>query len=120
MPFDEVRSEFGQAPGGEGGDVPVGGGRPGDQADVLTQPAPAKAGIIPARPKEAKQWQWEAAPKDGFHLLRHTYPQGLRRSRQRKSRQGLTPPGSKPGSKAHIRRELITCHLSVHEEVIAG
>ncbi|WP_329179580.1 tyrosine-type recombinase/integrase [Streptomyces decoyicus] len=37
------------------------------------KPAPAKAGIIPPRPKGAKQWQWEAAPKDGFHVLRHTY-----------------------------------------------
>ncbi|MFI0742923.1 tyrosine-type recombinase/integrase [Streptomyces sp. NPDC021100] len=37
------------------------------------KPALAKAGIIPPRPKEAKQWQWEAAPKDGFHVLRHTY-----------------------------------------------
>ena len=37
------------------------------------KPALAKAGIIPPRFKEAKKWQWEAAPKDGFHLLRHTY-----------------------------------------------
>ncbi|MEU2870247.1 tyrosine-type recombinase/integrase [Streptomyces olivoreticuli] len=37
------------------------------------KPALAKAGIIPPRPKGAKQWQWEAAPKDGFHVLRHTY-----------------------------------------------
>ncbi|WP_405735173.1 site-specific integrase [Streptomyces sp. NBC_01537] len=37
------------------------------------KPALAKAGVIPPRPKGAKQWQWEAAPKDGFHVLRHTY-----------------------------------------------
>lgn len=37
------------------------------------KPALAKAGIIPPRAKGAKQWQWEAAPKDGFHVLRHTY-----------------------------------------------
>ncbi|MGW7574478.1 tyrosine-type recombinase/integrase [Streptomyces sp. NPDC054765] len=37
------------------------------------KPAPAKAGIIPPRPKGAKPWQWEAVPKDGFHVLRHTY-----------------------------------------------
>ncbi|MFE0192588.1 tyrosine-type recombinase/integrase [Streptomyces sp. NPDC058989] len=37
------------------------------------KPALAKAGVIPPRPKGAKPWQWEAAPKDGFHVLRHTY-----------------------------------------------
>ncbi|MCZ4123674.1 tyrosine-type recombinase/integrase [Streptomyces sp. H39-S7] len=37
------------------------------------KPALAKAGIIPPRPQGAKPWQWEAAPKDGFHVLRHTY-----------------------------------------------
>ncbi|MEU7558649.1 tyrosine-type recombinase/integrase [Streptomyces eurythermus] len=37
------------------------------------KPALAKAGIIPPRPQGAKQWQWAAAPKDGFHVLRHTY-----------------------------------------------
>ncbi|MFD0209229.1 tyrosine-type recombinase/integrase [Streptomyces hirsutus] len=37
------------------------------------KPALAEAGIIPPRAKDAKQWQWEAAPKDGFHVLRHTY-----------------------------------------------
>ncbi|MFE9308206.1 tyrosine-type recombinase/integrase [Streptomyces sp. NPDC006706] len=37
------------------------------------KPALAKAGIIPPRPEGAKKWQWEAAPKDGFHVLRHTY-----------------------------------------------
>ncbi|MFD6435863.1 tyrosine-type recombinase/integrase [Streptomyces venezuelae] len=37
------------------------------------KPALAKAGIIPLRAVGAKQWQWEAAPKDGFHVLRHTY-----------------------------------------------
>ncbi|MFE0380803.1 hypothetical protein ACFW1M_35740 [Streptomyces inhibens] len=35
------------------------------------KPALAEAGIIPPRPKGAKQWQWEAAPKDGFPVLRH-------------------------------------------------
>lgn len=37
------------------------------------KPALAKAGIIPPRAKGAKDWQWEAAPKDGFHVLRHIY-----------------------------------------------
>ncbi|MFF3846447.1 tyrosine-type recombinase/integrase [Streptomyces sp. NPDC002328] len=37
------------------------------------KPALAKAGIIPPRAKGTKDWQWEAAPKDGFHALRHTY-----------------------------------------------
>ncbi|WP_326751566.1 hypothetical protein OH738_33905 [Streptomyces hirsutus] len=37
------------------------------------KPALAEAGIIPPRAKDAKQWRWEAAPKDGFHVLRHTY-----------------------------------------------
>ncbi|MER7899514.1 tyrosine-type recombinase/integrase [Streptomyces sp. NPDC096046] len=37
------------------------------------KPALAKAGIIPPRAEGAKDWQWEAAPKDGFHVLRHTY-----------------------------------------------
>ncbi|MEV6503115.1 MOSC N-terminal beta barrel domain-containing protein [Streptomyces prunicolor] len=37
------------------------------------KPALAKAGIIPPRAKGAKKWQWEAAPKDGSHVLRHTY-----------------------------------------------
>ncbi|WP_199824997.1 tyrosine-type recombinase/integrase [Streptomyces maremycinicus] len=37
------------------------------------KPTLAKAGIIPPRAKGAKDWQWEAAPKDGFHVLRHTY-----------------------------------------------
>ncbi|MFI6808278.1 tyrosine-type recombinase/integrase [Streptomyces luteogriseus] len=37
------------------------------------KPALAKAGVIPPRAKGAKDWQWEAAPKDGFHVLRHTY-----------------------------------------------
>ena len=27
----------------------------------------------PAREKSAKPWQWAAAPKDGFHVLRHPY-----------------------------------------------
>ncbi|MGJ3559033.1 hypothetical protein ACR6C2_08715 [Streptomyces sp. INA 01156] len=37
------------------------------------KPALAEAGIIPPRAKNAKPWQWEAAPKDGFHVLSHTY-----------------------------------------------
>ncbi|MFP8887713.1 tyrosine-type recombinase/integrase [Streptomyces mangrovi] len=37
------------------------------------KPALAKAGVIPPRVEGAKQWQWEAAPRDGFHVLRHTY-----------------------------------------------
>jgi integrase len=36
------------------------------------KPALAKAGIIPARATGAKRWQWAPAPKDGFHVLRHT------------------------------------------------
>jgi integrase len=39
----------------------------------IWKPALAKAGIIPPRAEGAKNWQWEAAPKDGFHVLRHTY-----------------------------------------------
>ncbi len=27
----------------------------------------------PAARQGAKDWQWEAAPKDGFRVLRHTY-----------------------------------------------
>jgi hypothetical protein len=34
--------------------------------------ASAGAGIIPPRAKGARPWQWEAAPEDGFHVLRHT------------------------------------------------
>ncbi|MGW1466602.1 tyrosine-type recombinase/integrase [Streptomyces sp. NPDC002308] len=37
------------------------------------KPALAKAGVIPPRAEGAKPWQWAAAPKDGFHVLRHTY-----------------------------------------------
>lgn len=37
------------------------------------KPALAEAGIIPPRAERAKPWQWAAAPKDGFHVLRHTY-----------------------------------------------
>lgn len=37
------------------------------------KPALAKAGVIPAKEIGAKPWQWAAAPKDGFHVLRHTY-----------------------------------------------
>lgn len=36
------------------------------------KPALAEAGSIPPRAKDAKQWQREAAPKGGFHVLRHT------------------------------------------------
>ncbi|WP_373569648.1 tyrosine-type recombinase/integrase [Streptomyces sp. or20] len=37
------------------------------------KPASAKAGVIPPRAEGAKARQWAAAPKDGFHVLRHTY-----------------------------------------------
>jgi integrase len=37
------------------------------------KPALAEVGIIPPRAEGAKPWQWAAAPKDGFHVLRHTY-----------------------------------------------
>ncbi|MCX4868574.1 hypothetical protein OHU11_36710 [Streptomyces sp. NBC_00257] len=37
------------------------------------KPALAEAGVIPPRAEEAKAWQWAAVPKDGFHVLRHTY-----------------------------------------------
>ncbi|MEN8654332.1 tyrosine-type recombinase/integrase [Streptomyces sp. 21So2-11] len=37
------------------------------------KPALAAADVIPPRAKGAKPWQWAAAPKDGFHVLRHTY-----------------------------------------------
>ncbi|MFI6693713.1 tyrosine-type recombinase/integrase [Streptomyces sp. NPDC050433] len=37
------------------------------------KPALAEADIIPPRAEGAKPWQWAAAPKDGFHVLRHTY-----------------------------------------------
>lgn len=37
------------------------------------EPALAKAGVIPPRAEGARAWQWAAAPKDGFHVLRHTY-----------------------------------------------
>lgn len=37
------------------------------------KPAPAEAGVIPPRPAGAKPWQWQAVPRDGFHVLRHTY-----------------------------------------------
>lgn len=37
------------------------------------KPALAKAGAIPPRAERSKAWQWAAAPKDGFHVLRHTY-----------------------------------------------
>ncbi len=37
------------------------------------KPALAKAGVIRPQAEGAKQWQWEAAPHDGFHVLRHTF-----------------------------------------------
>lgn len=37
------------------------------------KPALAKAGVIPPRAEGSKARQWAAAPKDGFHVLRHTY-----------------------------------------------
>ncbi|MFJ2832292.1 hypothetical protein ACIPC1_32835 [Streptomyces sp. NPDC087263] len=37
------------------------------------KPALAEAGIISPRANEAKRRQWAAAPKDGFHVLRHIY-----------------------------------------------
>ncbi|MEU0527475.1 tyrosine-type recombinase/integrase [Streptomyces niveus] len=37
------------------------------------KPAPAEADIILPRAEGAKPWQWAAVPKDGFHVLRHTY-----------------------------------------------
>ncbi|WP_381801695.1 tyrosine-type recombinase/integrase [Streptomyces niveus] len=36
------------------------------------KPALAEADIIPPRAEGAKPWQWAVAPKDGFHVLRHT------------------------------------------------
>lgn len=38
-----------------------------------SKPALAKAGVVPPRAEGAKAWQWAAASKDGFHLLRHTH-----------------------------------------------
>ena len=46
--LDQVLGELGQAPGGERGDLPVAGGRPGDQADVLTHLAADRPGASPA------------------------------------------------------------------------
>lgn len=37
------------------------------------KPALAKAGVIRPRAEGAKQWQWEAAPQDGFHVLGDTF-----------------------------------------------
>ncbi|KAB1977955.1 site-specific integrase [Streptomyces triticiradicis] len=37
------------------------------------KPALAKAGVIRPQAEGAKQWQWQAAPQDGFHVLRHTF-----------------------------------------------
>ncbi|MEE1762691.1 tyrosine-type recombinase/integrase [Streptomyces sp. SP18BB07] len=39
----------------------------------IWKPALARAGVIPPRAKGTKPWQWQAAPKYGFHVLRHTY-----------------------------------------------
>lgn len=36
------------------------------------KPASAGAGVIPPCAEGAKPCQWAAAPKDGFHVLRHT------------------------------------------------
>ncbi|MFF3366628.1 tyrosine-type recombinase/integrase [Streptomyces misionensis] len=48
--------------------------RRGEHVEPYTwKPALAEAGIIPPRAEGAKPWQWAAAPKDGFHVLRHTY-----------------------------------------------
>ncbi|MFC8276525.1 hypothetical protein ACFUJR_29125 [Streptomyces sp. NPDC057271] len=54
------------------------GGRFGNAVAVNTwntyawTPALAKTGVIPPRAEGAKAWRWAAAPKDGFHVLRHT------------------------------------------------
>ncbi|MFC4611078.1 tyrosine-type recombinase/integrase [Streptomyces maoxianensis] len=37
------------------------------------KPALARIGVIPPRLDGAKPWQWEAAHRDSFHVLRHTY-----------------------------------------------
>jgi integrase len=37
------------------------------------KPALAEAGVIPSRAEGVKPRQWAAAPKNGFHVLRHTY-----------------------------------------------
>lgn len=37
------------------------------------KPAPAKAGMVPSLAKGLKPWQWQTAPRDGFHVFRHTY-----------------------------------------------
>ncbi|MFJ1558953.1 hypothetical protein [Streptomyces mirabilis] len=37
------------------------------------EPAPTEADIIPPRAEGANPRQGAAAPKDGFHVLRHTY-----------------------------------------------
>ncbi|GHA87976.1 MULTISPECIES: hypothetical protein [Streptomyces] len=39
----------------------------------IWKPALAKAGVIPPLAKGAKPWQGQAAPRDGFHVLRHTH-----------------------------------------------
>ncbi|SHN12682.1 hypothetical protein SAMN05216268_120100 [Streptomyces yunnanensis] len=41
------------------------------QSTCTWKPALDEAEDIPPRPEEAKPWQWQAAPKDGFHVLRH-------------------------------------------------
>lgn len=32
-----------------------------------------QSAVIPPKSEGAKAWQYEASPKDGFHVLRHTY-----------------------------------------------
>ncbi|MEU8678140.1 site-specific integrase [Streptomyces sp. NPDC048560] len=39
----------------------------------MWKPALARVGVIPPQLEGAKPWQWEAAHRDGFHVLRHTY-----------------------------------------------
>jgi integrase len=41
-------------------------------ADIW-KPVLAAVGVIPKRPKGAKSWQYEAARRHGFHVLRHTF-----------------------------------------------
>ncbi|MEU3707966.1 tyrosine-type recombinase/integrase [Streptomyces anulatus] len=80
FPPVEVELPRGEAGGGEEGkSSPLLTARFGNAVAVNTwntytwKPALAKAGVIPPRAEGAKAWQWAAAPKDGFHVLRHTY-----------------------------------------------
>ncbi|MEU2431960.1 site-specific integrase [Streptomyces sp. NPDC007861] len=54
-------------------DLPPLGSRGTEAFTCTWKPALAKAGVIPPRAEGAKAWQWAAAAKDGFHVLRHTY-----------------------------------------------